>query len=340
MTSIALFNTKGGVGRTTLLYHLAWMYAELGVRVVAVDLDPQSNLTSSFLSEERLDELWMGPARGQTIVDAVSPLLEEGIGDVREPHLETVSRNLALVPGDLALARVEDELSAQWSSCLSGTPKAFRITTALHRVVQLAAARFRADLVLLDVGPNPGALNRCALIAANQVVVPLVPDLYSLQGLRNLGPTLQKWRNGWTERIEKAPASLTGLPSGTMAPAGYVVLPHALRPSRPVTAYLRWAERIPAEYRLAMKLDPSPEVISLANDLHCLAQLTHYRSLVPLAMEAGKPIFHLRPADGAIGAHVAAVSECAADFRTLARRLADRVGIDVPPPPPRLTVFG
>jgi chromosome partitioning protein len=339
MTSIALFNNKGGVGKTTLLYHLAWMYAEMGVRVVAVDLDPQSNLTSSFLSEDRLDELWIGPAKGQTIVDAVSPLLEEGTGDVREPHLETISRNLALVPGDLALARVEDELSAQWSSCLSGTPKAFRITTALHRVVQLASAKFRADLVLVDVGPNLGALNRCALIAADHVVVPLVPDLYSLQGLRNLGPTLQKWRSGWAKRIEEAPASLTGLPSGTMAPAGYIVLQHAVRQSRPVKAYLRWAERIPAEYRLAMKLDPPLPGTSLENDPHCLAQLKHYRSLVPMAMEARKPIFHLRPADGAIGAHVAAVSECAADFRTLARKLASGVGIDVPPPPPRLPVF-
>jgi len=55
--TLALFNNKGGVGKTTLLYHLAWMFSELGARVVALDLDPQSNLTSSFLSEDRLAEL-------------------------------------------------------------------------------------------------------------------------------------------------------------------------------------------------------------------------------------------------------------------------------------------
>jgi len=339
MTTIALFNNKGGVGKTTLLYHLAWMYAELGVRVVALDLDPQSNLTSSFLSEERLDELWIGPAEGQTIVSAVAPLLEEGTGNVREPHLETINRNLALVPGDLALARVEDELSAQWSSCLSGTPKAFRITTAFHRVVQLASAQFRADLVLLDVGPNLGALNRCALIAADRVVVPLVPDLYSLQGLRNLGPTLQKWRKGWQKRLEEAPESLTGLPPGQMVPAGYIVLQHATRQSRPVKAYLRWAERIPGEYRSAMNLKPPSPGLTLDDDPHCLAQLKHYRSLIPMAMEAGKPIFHLKPADGAIGAHVAAVAECADDFRALARRLAKVVDIGIPDPAPRHSHF-
>ena len=329
MKTVAFFNNKGGVGKTTLLYHLAWMYSELGVRTVALDLDPQSNLTSSFLSEDRLDELWVGPAEGQTIVAAVAPLLEEGTGEVQPPHLEVICRRLALVPGDLALARVEDELSSQWSKCLDGNAKAFRITTAFHRVVRLAAEKFQAELVLLDVGPNLGALNRCALIAADHVVVPLVPDLYSLQGLRNLGPTLQTWRKGWQKRMEEAPHSLTSLPSGDMAPAGYIVLQHATRQSRPVRAYLRWAERIPSEYRNAMLL-PAAEGVTLDNDPHCLAQLKHYRSLMPMAMEAGKPIFHLKPADGAIGSHVAAVAECAKDFHRLARQLATALGLPLP----------
>ena len=212
MKTIAFFNNKGGVGKTTLLYHLAWMYAELGVRTVAVDLDPQSNLTAMFLTEERLDELWEGPAASQSIVAAVSPLLEEGIGDVTKPHLETVSRNLALVPGDLGLARMEDELSAQWSDCLDGKPKAFRITAVFHRVIRLAVEQFKADLALIDVGPNLGALNRSAVIVADHVAVPLIPDLFSLQGLSNLGPTLKKWREGWEKRLRESPPTLTDLP--------------------------------------------------------------------------------------------------------------------------------
>ena len=55
---IAFFNNKGGVGKTSLVYHLAWMYADLGFRVVAADLDPQANLTAAFLDEDRLAELW------------------------------------------------------------------------------------------------------------------------------------------------------------------------------------------------------------------------------------------------------------------------------------------
>ncbi|MDO8630071.1 MAG: ParA family protein, partial [Phycisphaerales bacterium] len=58
MKTITFFNNKGGVGKTSMVYHLAWMFRELGYRVIAVDLDPQSNLTSAFLDEETLEQLW------------------------------------------------------------------------------------------------------------------------------------------------------------------------------------------------------------------------------------------------------------------------------------------
>lgn len=57
MKTIAFFNNKGGVGKTSLVYHLAWMFTECGLKVLAVDLDPQANLTAMFLDEERLEEL-------------------------------------------------------------------------------------------------------------------------------------------------------------------------------------------------------------------------------------------------------------------------------------------
>ena len=55
---ITFFNNKGGVGKTSLVYHLAWMLSDIGHQVLACDLDPQSNLTSMFIGEERLEVLW------------------------------------------------------------------------------------------------------------------------------------------------------------------------------------------------------------------------------------------------------------------------------------------
>ena len=71
--------------------------------------------------------------------------------------------------------------------------------------MQQAGEKHGADVILIDLGPNLGAINRAALIASDFVVIPLGPDLFSLQGLRNLGPALRRWREGWTERLEQEP---------------------------------------------------------------------------------------------------------------------------------------
>lgn len=325
MRTVAFFNNKGGVGKTTLVYHLAWVYADMGVKVVAVDLDPQANLSAMFLEEDRLEELWLSPGPARTVLGPVRPLLE-GEGGIEDPHVEAVG-DLGLLVGDLSLSGLEDELSQQWPQCLEGRKRAFRVVAAFHEVLSRASEAQEADLVLIDVGPNLGSINRSALISADHVVIPLVPDLYSIIGLQNLGPRLREWRRGWNERLEKSPEGLH-LPRGLMNPAGYVVTQHAVRLDRPVMAYARWTGRIPSAYRESVLQEGSVD-FAVEEDPCCLALLKHYRSLMPLAMEARKPMFHLKPADGAIGGHTASVQDCHKDFLLLALRIAQQAGVKV-----------
>lgn len=328
MKSIAVFNNKGGVGKTSLVYHLAWMYEKLGYDVVVADLDPQANLTAMFLSDDDLEALWDDGSK--TIHAALRPLLS-GTGDVTMPHLVTPAPGISLVAGDMLLSGAEDELSSQWPDCLDRKERAFRVLSAIWRALRLAAEDTEAHFVLLDVGPNLGALNRAALVAADHVVVPVAPDLYSLQGLRNLGPTLYKWRREWKDRLERNPLETPPMPLGAMKPVGYVVLQHAVRLDRPVQAYARWMERIPRAYRQHVLWKPGPMATRpTTEDKHCLATLKHFRSLMPLAQEARKPMFSLKPADGAIGGHARAVSDCYRDFKNLAVEIARRC--DVPEP--------
>ena len=329
MKTIAVFNNKGGVGKTSLVYHLAWMYANLDYDVVVADLDPQANLTTMFLSDEDLEALW---ETSKTIHAAMEPLLA-GRGDVTRPHLVTPTVGIGLVAGDMRLSSAEDELSSQWPDCLDGKERAFRVLSAIWRALRLAAEEARADFVLVDVGPNLGALNRAALVAADHVVVPVAPDLYSLQGLRNLGPTLHQWRKEWQERRTRSPVEELPIPGGAMKPVGYVVLQHAVRLDRPVQAYGRWMARIPAAYRESVLREaPAPRTVAATDDGNCLATLKHFRSLMPLAQEARKPMFALKPADGAIGGQTRAVSDCYDDFRALARAIAQRCDIPAPTP--------
>jgi cellulose biosynthesis protein BcsQ len=330
MTTIAFFSNKCGVGKTSLVYHLAWMYADLGVSVLAADLDPQANLTAMFLDEERLEGLWPDGHHPDSILGAVSPILR-GQGDLAATHVEPIAPRLGLVVGDLGLSRLEAKLSAAWPACLDRDEAAFRVESAFHRLLADAARDAQADVVLMDVGPNLGAISRAALIAADWVAFPLAADLFSLQGLRNLGPALRDWRAEWADRLARRPADADfDLPAAHLQPAGYIVRQHAVRADRPVKAYRHWAELIPATYRAEVLGEAVGDATDVAADPHCLASLKHYRSLMPMAQEARKPMFHLRPADGALGGHLYAVQDCYADFEALARRLAERCGVRCP----------
>ncbi len=330
---LAFFNNKGGVGKTSLVYHLSWMYHNLGYRVVAADLDPQANLTAAFLDEDRLEEIWLSNSPPNTIFRCVQPLVR-GVGDIAEnPQIEIIDERLSLLVGDLDLSRFEDDLSAEWPGCMDRKERSFRVISAFWRLLQTIAKQQNADLILTDLGPNLGAINRAALIAADYVVVPLSPDLFSLQGLKNLGPTLNRWRQEWQERLKQNPVSDLTLPSGKIKAIGYIVLQHSVRLDRPVKAYQRWIAQIPEIYREAVlneiKNTGDNRAISISEDPHCLALLKHYQSLMPLAQEAHKPIFHLKPADGAIGAHSRSAQVAYKHFKQLALKIAQSLGLSV-----------
>lgn len=325
MKSIAFFNNKGGVGKTSLVYHAAWMFSELGCRVLAIDLDPQSNLSIMALDEDQLEGLWPEDDNRQTLYGAVKPLFD-GTGDIGKAHIESLADGLGLIVGDLSLSRIEDDLSTQWPRCLEGQERAFRVTTAFWRVTNEAATRHEADVVLIDVGPNLGAINRAALVAASHVVVPVAPDLFSLQGLNNLGPTLRLWRDTWQQARPKASASLGEQPDGAMKPIGYVLMQHAERLGRPTKSYAKWQQRLPLAYQKSVLGEPINQPTPTVNP-HQIQQIKHYRSLMPMAMEARKPMFSLRASDGAIGAHQANVQQCHNDFEHLVLTIAERAGV-------------
>jgi len=326
---IVFFNTTGGVGKTSLVYHIAWMFSDLNLRVLAADLDPQSNLSAAFLDEGRLEELWPENEHISTIYGAIRPL-QRGIGDISHPSLEKLGDRLALVPGDMALSAFEDDLSQVWPKCLDRDERAFRVMSAFWRILQRGAEDRQAHVVLIDLGPNLGAINRAALIASDYVVVPLGPDLFSLQGLHNLGPTLRTWRQGWFERLTKSPGKGLDLPEGKMEPIGYIVMQHSVRRDRPVKSYEKWINRIPQTYREFVLNSAEKESPRVTDDPNCFALMKHYRSLMPMGQESRKPVFHLKPADGALGAHMNAVQDAYRDFEILAKKIANKTGLNLP----------
>lgn len=323
---VTFFSTKGGVGKTSLIYHTAWMLAELGYRVVIADLDPQCNLSASCLTDDRFFELSQHSENSLTIYGALTELAA-GHDDPQLPWLEPLASNLTLIPGDLSLVELETEMSQAWYRCAAGDRGALSLVSDFGRVLQKGASQFDADLVLMDLAPNFGAVNRAALIAADALAIPILPDQFSIRALESVGSGLRSLHQAWGECLGRNDHSDFDPPSGRMRPLGYVMMNRPAFQGRMPNSLQAWAARIPGAYRRSILGCSDSMEVGIDVDENCLAVIKYYHSLVSMAQEARKPMFDLKPADGALGAFSTATHDVYKDFKRLAETLIERAGV-------------
>ncbi|MCP5047256.1 MAG: ParA family protein, partial [bacterium] len=285
-----------------------------------------ANLTSLFLDEKSAAKIWPEHGQAKSLLDAILPALKGG-GDIKEPYIQRISERLGLIAGDLGLSVYEDQFSNAWQGCSLGNEEAFRAISAFYRVIKLAAQVHQPGIVIIDVGPNLGAVNRAAMITADYVVFPLLYDYYWRPELKSLGPTLRRWRKEWNERVGKNPNSTLQLPPGVMKEVGYIPMLHSVPRGHFYNHYRKWMVQLPGEFRKHVVDEPPREFKEILQDPYCLTVINHYISLMQMAVDSGKPMFHLKPADGAIGSHAAAVRDCFKEFQVLALKIAGMCGM-------------
>lgn len=219
---ISIFNHKGGVGKTTLTYHIAAQLSSLGKRVLIIDSDPQCNVTAYVIEGSVLDDLLDhsdGPD-GQTIWSAVKPILDM-VGPVKYIEPIDLFAKLLLIPGDIRLSEFEEELNDFWRQCFQRKRSGFVGTMALSTLVTEVCKKHHIDFVFYDSGPNIGPLNRTILLDCDYFIVPVAYDLFSIRALKTLGRTLYKWISEWRTIIELAPEGTYLLP-GSPKFLGYI----------------------------------------------------------------------------------------------------------------------
>src|SRR5882762_7071126 len=155
MKTLALFNNKGGVGKTTLTVNISDALSDLGHRVLMVDADPQCNLTAFFLPEKNLDDLLekSDSDAGGTIWSAIRPVVR-GKGGIKEIEPVKITDTEYLIPGDVFLADYEEELPEAWTSAFARKERGYDVTCAFANAVRLVAKKVKASVILYDVGPN------------------------------------------------------------------------------------------------------------------------------------------------------------------------------------------
>jgi cellulose biosynthesis protein BcsQ len=211
---ITIYNHKGGVGKTTLTVNIAAALGAKGRKVLLVDTDPQCNLTSYLLADEVVDDLLDHSATptGKTIWTALKPYID---GTSKLPQvgpLETVIKNVYLLPGDIRLSEYEAFLGDAWTDCLKRRLGALRATASISALTNRIATAMDFDYLFFDTGPNIGPLNRVILLDTDFFIVPVACDLFSVRALSTLGQTLKSWLIDWRTITALAPDDAELLP--------------------------------------------------------------------------------------------------------------------------------
>ena len=164
MRSIAIMNQKGGVGKTTTAVNISAALADTGMRVCLIDMDPQAHATLHFGIEPQIE------------MPSIYTVLtgEASLGEVRQE----VSENLSVVPSHLDLAGAEVELAGV-------VGREFILRDKMNEEQE------EFDYVLIDCPPSLGVLTINALVAVEEVFIPLQPHFLALHGLSKLLQTIQ-----------------------------------------------------------------------------------------------------------------------------------------------------
>lgn len=324
MRTISFFNHKGGVGKTTLVYNVGLALARQGTTVLFIDADAQANLTSAAIE---LSKLEADLESLSTIYGALLPVVNN-TGDLNYITPKRIRENAYLLPGDIRLSAFEEILPQAWNESLAGQYRGFQISSAMYRLIQRLGLEVDADLALIDLGPNVGALNRSIMIASDGFVVPLSPDLFSLTALPSVGSSTKRWVLDWEAALGSAKrAGLSfdiELPSGMPSPLGYVSQQFVTYRKAPAAAFRRWSELIPTAYTSGIIGPLREAAIPIPSGEPLLGEVKNLSSLIPMAQQTNLAIFELTGSQ-ARGAQYTRAQDTFELFAKLANLMSSRL---------------
>ena len=316
--SLCFFNNKGGVGKTTLACNVASYIAETeNLNVLLIDGDPQCNATQLVLPDDTTERLYStaaGLPEMDTLKQVLLPLLkgDATLGKTHEVAGPNTNRfGISVIPGHPHVALLEDRLSTNWTQFMAGDLGGARVSNWNTQLLSHLKPHY--DLVIYDVGPSLGALNRSILIGVDYFLAPMGCDIFSLIGIENIADWIAQWRNyydtAYKQVISRHEGNLgeyTGeirASSGAMARfLGYTVQQY-------ITKTIREEKRATGAYEAILKQIPDQIATSLGHfvaprltvDELRLGDVPHMFSLVPLAQSAHTPIHKLTGREGLSG---------------------------------------
>ena len=309
--SIAFFNNKGGVSKTTTCFNLGWMLANRGHTVILVDADPQCNLTGMVLDLSEADALdrFYAEHPDRNLKDALEPAFASRPKPLVPVDCVQVAAcdRLFLIPGHVGLA--EDEVSLGIAQQLSESVQALKnLPGSFTHLFALTAQHYEADYVLIDLSPGLGSINQNLVATADYFIVPASPDVFSVMAIDSLARVVPKWMN-WAANAAKLDALSTAdypFPEPRLKFLGLIVQRYRLRSGEPTQAFRRYFDElddaihqtlIPA-FRRSGLLFPQKtyDDAGLEGSLR-LASVPDFNTLIANSQQSRKPVFSLTKDD-------------------------------------------
>ena len=212
MKIISLFNNKGGVGKSTLAFHIGYTLAEMGHRTLFIDLDPQCNLTICCMNEERLHRIWEEEdpfiddfedafVKNPDITNTPRSIhfllkpAEDGLSDLKNtPPVLNLDKNLDLIPGRLSVHKYENKIAERWNGAYQGDNLSIRTITNIRNICENYTELNGYEYIIIDTSPSLGILNKVIISIVDGFIIPAQPDMFSLYGIRNIGNSLDIWQ--------------------------------------------------------------------------------------------------------------------------------------------------
>jgi len=329
---IAVFNHKGGVGKTTMVFNLGWMLAQKGKRVLLVDADPQCNLTGLILGYKGPSEFERFYQAGKdNLWEGLRPAFESRPVPLKAVNCISITENLPLflLPGNLRIAEYETTLGIAQE--LSASIQALRnLPGSLSYLLNLTADKYKADYVLIDMNPSLGPINQNLLMTSHAFIVPTNPGYFSVMAIESLSNVLPQWAK-WAKQaqsLEVLKESAYPFPEVLPKFLGIVVQKYQPYAGVPASSFQQWINEIKDTVR--NKLIPALAREGMVCDQdegdYTLASIADFKSLIAKSEQYQTPVFALSEKQiGATGVVLQSAIQRRDDFRKVFSQFADKV---------------
>ena len=337
MKKIVIFNHKGGVSKTTTAFHIGWMLANQGNKVLLVDGDPQCNLTALFLGSKEFDSYYeQEGTQKNNIKDGVAMVFNGQPEPIKPFECPSAKRNsnLYLLPGHMNLSEYESALTLSLSSVFS-TMK--NLPGAFNELFNLIGGKYSIDYVIIDLNPALSALNQILFLTADAFLIPVNPDSFALMALNSLSRILPDWVS-WATSVRSTFADATyKLPDSTPLFLGIIYQRFNIRngvataPFRDKILELRKTVSdvlMPPFSRAQMVFSPKKYSEAQIPETKELMEIKDYQGLAPKSQRCNIPVFELSDSElDATGAALEGMKDNRDLFRDKYEEICNKIAI-------------